>query len=295
MEFPNSRTAATDVELSLHDFTGLTRTLRWAYDGPPPVSAGPTNALIDDVAMWLVRAGEARLSGTIGEFVVRPGQWVLPPTNSVFIQRFSPGTRLLSVRFSTRWSNDSPLLSFDRPVVFSQEDEPALHRDVQKLLRAIGPIPLSEATSLRSRPLPLGHQLRIDAAFASMLATLLPVLSKRHAAPHPPRRIDTRVESAIASLSAEPALSPRELARRLKLSISQLDRLFVSAIGITPTAWRHRHRLDVARRSLRQTSEPIKSIAFATQFRRVSHFSAWFNKATGMSPRAYRNAGDEMA
>src|SRR5687768_3360249 len=106
MKFPISRTpAAAEVELPLRDFTGLTRTLRWAYDGPPPMSAGPTNALVEDVAVWLVRAGEARMSGNMGEFAARAGQWVLPPTPSVFVQRFSPGTRLLSVRFTARWSN----------------------------------------------------------------------------------------------------------------------------------------------------------------------------------------------
>lgn len=283
------------LQMPLRDFAALTRYLLWTYDGPPPVSAGPWRRELEDVALWLVQAGRARIFWPGGERFVDPGQWVLPPTPSVLGQEFAADTRLLSLRFGARWSNSSPLLAFDRPIVFASADHPSLERQVHQLIHVTGRMAPGDATRMREAVRPLDVALQIDAAFEAVVATLLPILLTHDVAPRGPGEgVDPRVESAVALLDT-PTATPRSVAKKLGLSISQLDRLFVAAIGVTPHALQQRRRLEYVRRQLRQTDDPIKAIAYAARFRRVSHFSAWFSKSTGLSPRAYRRAGDELA
>jgi AraC-like DNA-binding protein len=54
-----------------------------------------------------------------------------------------------------------------------------------------------------------------------------------------------------------------------------------------------RVRLDVARRYLRQTSEPVGVVAARVGFRSCEAFSRFFASGSGLSPRAYRRAGRE--
>jgi transcriptional regulator GlxA family with amidase domain len=79
-----------------------------------------------------------------------------------------------------------------------------------------------------------------------------------------------------------------DVARRVSLSHSQLDRLFRQHLATTPQAYRAARKLDRVRAALRGSDAPIKSIAYAEGFARLSHFSAWFAKQVGQSPRAYR-------
>jgi PAS domain S-box-containing protein len=78
------------------------------------------------------------------------------------------------------------------------------------------------------------------------------------------------------------------LAKMALLSVKQFERNFKKEYGEPPLRYVQRIRLDAARQLLAVTRHPIGRIARETGFYDASHFSRQFQKATGLSPRAFR-------
>jgi AraC family transcriptional regulator, transcriptional activator FtrA len=87
-------------------------------------------------------------------------------------------------------------------------------------------------------------------------------------------------------------LSLTEMARAARVSSRTLARWFEAGLGTTPMQWLLSQRLRRARRLLETTSEPVERIARLTGFGSTSNFRLQFAKATGLSPQAYRRAGE---
>jgi AraC-like DNA-binding protein len=79
------------------------------------------------------------------------------------------------------------------------------------------------------------------------------------------------------------------VARAAGLSQSHLERLFTARYGITPRHFFERRRANVARQLIETTTAPIKEIAFRLGFSTLAHFSTWFRRSTGESPRQARS------
>lgn len=89
---------------------------------------------------------------------------------------------------------------------------------------------------------------------------------------------------------AEP-IRIEELAGLLNLSPSQFERRFKKVFGITPTKHILNVRIRAACHLLSTTNETIAGIALESGFYDHSHFSRNFQKALGISPSEYREAG----
>ncbi len=90
-------------------------------------------------------------------------------------------------------------------------------------------------------------------------------------------------------------LSRRDLARRVGLSIRQLERLFRVYLGQTPTRYYLEARLHHARRLLAQTSMSVLEVALASGFASASHFAKSYRALFGHSPRAERHRGAALS
>lgn len=106
------------------------------------------------------------------------------------------------------------------------------------------------------------------------------------------RPIDDRVQKAIDHLSDrfDQPHSIEQLAAHVALSPSRLSHLFKEQIGITPMRMLERQRIERAKQLLEQTAQPIQTIADRVGFDSPYYFSLRFKKATGQSPRAYRQS-----
>jgi AraC-like DNA-binding protein len=80
-----------------------------------------------------------------------------------------------------------------------------------------------------------------------------------------------------------------EVATELELSPFHFVRIFRAALGVTPHQYLVRARLRHAARLL-ATDTPITDIAYAVGFGDLSNFIRTFNRAAGVSPRAFRKA-----
>lgn len=82
----------------------------------------------------------------------------------------------------------------------------------------------------------------------------------------------------------EEPLGQAELARYLKLSVRQLQRIFHKYIGVTPVRYYLNLRLDNARGLVTQTELPMMEIATLTGFLRPEQFSRAYAKRFDITP-----------
>jgi len=124
------------------------------------------------------------------------------------------------------------------------------------------------------------HLLR----YHSNLAPLLP----EPAASRPAPRIERVIEQMRSCLDED--LSLAQLAATGGLSPSQLVRTFRDATGQPPHRYLRGLRIEKARELLEQTELPVIEVGLRCGFEQASHFATAFRTATGLSPRAWRQA-----
>lgn len=79
-----------------------------------------------------------------------------------------------------------------------------------------------------------------------------------------------------------------QLARQLKLSSRQLERLFIQHLHQSPAQFYLKKRLERAEQLLQQTRLSVLEVSIASGFSSVSHFSRTFHKHFQQSPSAAR-------
>lgn len=124
------------------------------------------------------------------------------------------------------------------------------------------------------------HLLRFHSSLAG--SSLVP---RAHG---PAPRLGHVVEQMRACLDQDMPLS--RLAAVAGLSSSQLVRSFREAMGMPPHRFLRGLRIEKARELLEHTELPVIEIALACGFGQPSHFTTTFREATGLSPRAWRQA-----
>ncbi|HEY8457608.1 MAG TPA: helix-turn-helix domain-containing protein [Actinopolymorphaceae bacterium] len=83
-------------------------------------------------------------------------------------------------------------------------------------------------------------------------------------------------------------LDLREVAKAVGMPYETWRRRFRSATGMAPAHFRLRHRLEVARHLLRQTSLPIADIAASVGFTDEAHLARHFRAYVGVTAGQYR-------
>jgi AraC family transcriptional regulator len=78
------------------------------------------------------------------------------------------------------------------------------------------------------------------------------------------------------------------LANLVGMSEFHFNRLFKKAMGMPPSQYQIKLRIEVARRMLRETSVSVVTIANDVGYANPSHFSQLFRKETGFTPSGYR-------
>jgi AraC family transcriptional regulator len=78
------------------------------------------------------------------------------------------------------------------------------------------------------------------------------------------------------------------LAAQAGLSKFYFNRLFKTAMGVSPSRHQINLRLDAARRLLRETKRSVVEIALDVGYANPSHFAQLFRRETGLAPSDYR-------
>lgn len=88
----------------------------------------------------------------------------------------------------------------------------------------------------------------------------------------------------------EDPISSKELSGMAGLSVSQFERRFSNAFGVSPRQYLLRIRIESAARLLASTEQTVSEIALACGFHDHAHLSKSFRKMMHVSPTRYRSA-----
>ncbi|MCV6589976.1 MAG: AraC family transcriptional regulator [Marinobacterium sp.] len=99
-----------------------------------------------------------------------------------------------------------------------------------------------------------------------------------------------RIQNALTCIDEhlDQPLRVEALASRCSMSRNRFTALFKTIMGLSPRQYLAQKRLTRAMSLLANSEQPIASIAESLSFCDQFHFSRWFKKATGESPRSYR-------
>lgn len=137
-----------------------------------------------------------------------------------------------------------------------------------------------------------GADVLIESASLMLVVELCRHLKKRQPADHAWRgqiadwrlsRLRDRIEAGIGG-----PLSVTELAAECGMSARHLIRTFKATVGVTLTDYIATARIRRAQQELAREDALIKVVAYNCGFQSAAAFSASFRKATGLSPRQYR-------
>ncbi|MDB6095200.1 MAG: AraC family transcriptional regulator [Verrucomicrobia bacterium] len=277
--------------IPLAEWASLHTHLIWIYDGPVS-SAGQGSMFSAHHAAWLLRRGRVEVRQGQQRWRAEAGQWLFPPPGDRS-QLFSDDARLLSVRYRATWPTGEDFFEKGLGLSVAATAHPELLRAAMPLARFVDRNFPAATIDLMQTPAPLEVHFRLQTLFARWIETVVVVLTREGVMPSHMGRIDPRLLDAMRRLDGQPLSQPmaeNTLARAVGLSVTQLNRLFFRQFGVSSRAYfeqrRFQHALDV----LESSPSAVKEIAYELGFSSLPHFSAWFRRRRGLSPREFRQA-----
>ncbi len=265
--------------------------LLWCHNQPVAkgqIVTGPTLRFTEHTnsCAWLVREGWARVEHDGQVHTAEPGQWVIVKPGPR-VQTFASDTRMLSIAFEARWPDGSHLYDEGLSLVLDAAEAPALERKALPLLRSMKVVN-PETWDARQHRVDLRRFLMLERALCEWLMALSGVLDDRGIVHSGQTGSDERVRVAVDLLNAHELGEPLdldELAARAGVSLNHLTRLFRRDLHTTPHDYWDRLRTEYARGRLVQPDSRVKEVSIELGFKYLSHFSKWFKRHTGKTPR----------
>lgn len=262
----------------------------WIYEGAVAPQYRESTIQHPGQSVFLVREGSVLIQTEKGSMRAGAGQWILPRQGNR-LEKFYNDARIVSIHFQLHWPGGQPLFAWDCAAKFHSAAHPKLERLSMRLLRHVlrrfpearEGLPESEAS--------LSDHFLLRHYFAAWLHLFLETLLSEGYSPTRMAQIDPRLLLTVQTLDRLPLTSvfkEEPLARQVKLSISQLDRLFVGHFGTTPRRYFEQRKLQEAKARVRY-AESMKLVAFELGFSSLQHFSGWFKNNTGYSPTQFQN------
>jgi len=275
--------------VALAEWANLHTHLLWIYDGVfDPSGQGDVTA--HDLTAWLLRRGQVKVAMNGRCWSAQTGEWLfLPPGKRR--QEFSPEARILSVRFRAKWPTGEDFYQMGLGLALPAKRHPELLRAAMPLVRTVSRNFQATTVDLMQAPADLGLHARLQTLYAAWFEAVVGVFGRHGILPARMGRIDPRLLQAVRRLDRQPLSEPiseRDLAALAGLSVSQMNRLFLRQFGVSSRGYFERRRYQHALVALEVSSAAIKEIAFDLGFSSLPHFSTWFRKRHGVSPRRFR-------
>jgi AraC-like DNA-binding protein len=282
-------------QIPLAEWAHLHAHLIWIYDGPVDPTGRTGQREAPHLTAWLLRAGEVELRVRHIRIKAHAGQWVFPPPGIVW-RRFSEDARIISVRYRASWPSGEELFSDGLGVSLQADDYPELERTARPLAVFVKRQFPNPDMHLLNAPATLEVHLRLQKLFASWLDASVRALSQAGLVPARMGHIDARLLRAVQFVERHILSTPfaeRNLAAKIGLSVSQLNRLFLHQFGVSSHGYYERRRREYAIAALRGSSRTVKEVAYELGFSSLPHFSSWAKRQLGEAPRVYRTKESE--
>jgi AraC-like DNA-binding protein len=243
-----------------------------------------------DIIAWLVRRGQVTVRAAGRTATAGKGEWIFPG-NAAGRQAMQPGTVILSLRFSAEWPTGKMLFDHDGAIIFEASTERRLTKTAGVLEKLAQRVSQHKGLFLLDEQMAsVKSYFAIRRAFEDWLSAYVDAMLRTGRQPTATAAADARV-LRVAQLmdDSPPSASPseRELAGKAGLSVSQLNRLFQRDLGTSPKKYMERRRMQEAVLLLRHHRRSVKETAYELGFSSLPHFSAWFRRNQGVSPRDF--------
>lgn len=277
------------------DFYGLQPRLIWANERTltEEFLDVPTTFSAQETVAWFIKKGDVTVSYRAGAKArAKTGQWLLLRAENGR-QRFTAGTRLISLRFHLRLRGGRPLFTRPHDVVVQGDGASKLQRAAQNLVAEFERVDAPGTVYVARSRLSMSDNFRIEAAFMHWLGSYVDAMLAAGEKPEAASKRDARVTKALSSIEDHPMREKffeARLAQTCGLGINQLGRLFRAEQGMSPFAYYEERRMELAKQALMDSAAPIKEISFELGFSSPPHFTNWFTKRAGTAPRSWRSA-----
>jgi len=243
-----------------------------------------------DHAISVILGGAATLcqsrGGRIAQGVVRPGDVII--TSAGEPKRWQHVDQLLAVVLRLSRACVDKLAAeaheyCDESVeirdVFSVRD-PFLQKTAMYFLRTLEP--QSAASLGHIQTLVRSLCLHLLAKYAMKRRLSVPRLPKM-----PPKKLRRAVDYIEGNLHHD--LRVANIAQHVTMSESHFSRVFRQTVGVPPHRYIRDRRVERAKALLRDCDMPVSEVAQRVGCSSASNFSVLFHRATGTTPRTYRN------
>jgi AraC-like DNA-binding protein len=240
---------------------------------------------------WLVQEGWAQVEHGGQRHRAKPGQWLIVRPGKR-VQSFSADARLISIAFEARWPDGSPLFENGLSRVVDAKEAPGLEKFVLPILRTMKRVN-PDTWDARDHQVDLTLFFQIERLLFRWLVALADVLAKQGIGHSGHTGIDERVRLVLDLMHNHDLGEPLDFGRiatQSGLSPNHLVRLFRRDLQTTPAQYWERLRIEYARHRLLQPNARVKEVSIELGFTYLSHFSKWFKRHTGQTPREIRNA-----
>lgn len=283
---------------SLHDWESVRTELLFIHDSVIPAGAGDRSGDRErEFSAWLVKEGTAWIESEGETIRAKKGQWLVCFGKHVS-QRFAPNTRVLALRVAQSWPDGSPLFAGKTMAVMSAAEHPGLERHAMRLLALTEKLKWNDNYERDMRTV---FHWRNQMSYAGFMdyqrhwqawqVVLAEALDGAGFTVRAPDSTDPRVARALQVIDAQPpgaGFPEQAMTRASGLSIGRLNRLCAQVYGFTAHQYWERARLERARQALKAEAQSIKEVAYGLGFLQLSHFSAWFKRHEGVSPRKFQ-------
>jgi len=265
--------------------------LLWIYDGTIPEWGSTTGHYDGQTSgVWFLRSGSLTLNFDRETERHRGPCWLLPKSSNG-TQLFSGDSRLLSIRFTLKWPDNSPFVTLDKTLSFHSGSHRRFEQASQALVQFVEKELPGDTLFLSERFAPPIVIASLFSRFWNWVEEYLRVLRAHDIPFHPRTALDPRVAVALShiqTLSLVQPLNEKSVAASCGLSVAHLNRLFHQQLGQSPAQIRDQRRDSEACEALLYSQESIKSLAYRMGFSSPQHFSFWFRKRKTCTPREFR-------
>ena len=103
-----------------------------------------------------------------------------------------------------------------------------------------------------------------------------------------PRKLQKAIRLITDNLEQEQAMPLAVVAEQVGMSRFHFSRAFKQSMGLSPIDYIAHQRIERAKRLLAETELPIAEIALRAGFSGQSHFTTFFRRLVGLTPRSFR-------
>jgi AraC family transcriptional regulator len=206
----------------------------------------------------------------------RPATLVFHPAGEAHANRFGKeGGACFNLEFGAAWMERISLVAstLDAPTTFAGAATAGLAARLRHEFHSMDSL----------------SALAIESLALELMVATARQRTREDAPQGPPPLWLKRAEELIRARFAEP-VTLDEIAGAINRHPVSLARQFRRRHGCTVGDYIRRLRLEDARRRLTTTDEPLVMIALGCGFNGQAHFSTFFKRATGLTPKQYREA-----